>query len=166
MTVEKQVGGGVRIRGMRRGGERGAALVELAVALPLLAIILVGAIDFGRAFRTAMIVTNAARAGVLFGSHSLANAGSASGMRNAANAVLTANGLPSTPAPDATRSCFCANAAGTFGAAVACNSTCSSGEHIVATVTVTATRTFSMTAPFPGLPSTVTITRGVTARVQ
>lgn len=43
--------------------ERGAALVELAVALPLLLVIMVGTIDFGRAFRTAMIVTNAARAG-------------------------------------------------------------------------------------------------------
>ena len=33
----------------RRGrGEAGAALVELAVTLPLLAVILIGTIDFGR----------------------------------------------------------------------------------------------------------------------
>ena len=154
------------VRATRWGSARGAALVELAVALPLLAIILVGTIDFGRAFRTAMIVTNAARAGALFGSHSQPNAGSPTGMRDAANAVLIANGLGSTPAPTFVETCYCANAAGTFSAAVLCNAPCGSGQHIVATVTVTATRTFSMTAPFPGLPTTVVITRGATARVQ
>ena len=149
-----------------RRNERGAALVELAVALPLLAVIMVGAIDFGRAFRTAMVVTNAARAGALYGQHSQPNAGSPTGMRDAANAVLIANGLGNSPLPLFSETCFCANAAGTFGAAVLCNSTCASGQHIVATVTVTATRTFSMSSPFPGLPATVTITRGATARVQ
>jgi Flp pilus assembly protein TadG len=150
----------------RRRNERGAALVELAVALPLLAVILVGTIDFGRAFRTAMIVTNAARAGALYGSHSVPNAGDTAGMQAAATAVLTSNGLTAGTAPSAVRTCYCANTAGTFGSAVACNTTCASGQHIVATVTVTATRTFSMSAPFPGLPATVTITRGATARVQ
>ena len=90
---DREHGAAVVSLGRTRRSERGAALVELAVALPLLAVIMVGAIDFGRAFRTAMIVTNAARAGALYGQHSQPNAGSTTGMRDAANAVLIANGL-------------------------------------------------------------------------
>lgn len=146
-----------------RRGERGAALVELAIALPLLAVILVGTIDFGRAFRTAMIVTNAARAGAQYGSQSLTNTGDTAGMVNAATDVLTSNGLNTGPAPTAVRLCQCATDAGAFSA-VACNSACGGGQHMVVSVTVTAVRTFSMISPFPGLPSSVTITRGSTMR--
>ncbi len=158
---------GVARRSADRKGERGAALVELAFALPLLVVILVGTIDFGRAFRTAMVVTNAARAGALYGSQSLANSGNITGMVNTADAVLTANGLTSGSTPTAQQSCYCANNAGTYGgSSVPCNTVCSGGQHLVVNVTVTATRTFSMIASFPGLPSGVTITRGATARVQ
>ena len=145
-------------------GQTGAALVELAVTLPLLAVILVGTIDFGRAFRTAMIVTNAARAGAQYGSYSLVNTG---GMVTAATTVLTANALTVGPAPTATRLCECASDGGVFSPtspANACSATCGVGDHMVVSVTVTATRTFSMTNPFPGLPSNVIITRMSTMR--
>ena len=149
-----------------RRGEAGAALVELAIALPLLVVILVGTIDFGRAFRTAMIVTNAARAGAQFGSRSVAASGDTSGMQNVADAVLAANGMTTGPASAASQACFCASDAGLYAGSVACSSTCGGGERLVVSVTVTATRTFSMTSPFPGLPTSVTITRGHTARAQ
>lgn len=51
---------------MRRfwsGNERGQALVELAIALPLLILILMGIFEFGRAFYTYQVVTNASREG-------------------------------------------------------------------------------------------------------
>lgn len=141
--------------------------MELAIALPLLAVILVGTIDFSRAFRTAMIVTNAARAGAQYGSQTAAASGDTAGMQAAALAVLTANGLSSGPAVTAAQTCYCASTAGAFGGAVSCASTtCGTGQHLVVTVTVTAQRTFSMVNPFPGLPSSVTITRGATARAQ
>jgi Flp pilus assembly protein TadG len=151
-----------------RRGERGAALVELAVVLPLLLVVLLGTIDFGRAFRTAMIVTNAARAGAQFGAQSLANAGNNSGIIAAADAVLAANGLASGPSPTPTKLCQCATNGGAFtdtSPVNNCSATCGGG-HLVVSVTVTATRTFSMTTPFPGLPDSVTITRGATARAQ
>ena len=47
---------------MRRG-ERGAALVEFALALPLLLVILAGIVDFGFAFQRYEVITNAAREG-------------------------------------------------------------------------------------------------------
>jgi Flp pilus assembly protein TadG len=43
--------------------ERGAALIEAAITLPLLLFISVGIIEFGRVFQTWQVVTNAAREG-------------------------------------------------------------------------------------------------------
>jgi Flp pilus assembly protein TadG len=43
--------------------ERGAALVEMAMTLPLLMLISVGIVEFGRAYQTWQVLTNAAREG-------------------------------------------------------------------------------------------------------
>jgi Flp pilus assembly protein TadG len=43
--------------------ERGAAAVEMAIVLPVLILLVGGIIDFGRAFMTQVILTNAAREG-------------------------------------------------------------------------------------------------------
>jgi Flp pilus assembly protein TadG len=50
---------------MRRllAGERGTALLETAMTLPLLLIVSVGIFEFGRAFQTQQVLTNAAREG-------------------------------------------------------------------------------------------------------
>lgn len=50
-----------------RGGERGSALIELAVSLPLLMLMLLGAAEFARVSFEAIEVTNAARAAVQYG---------------------------------------------------------------------------------------------------
>jgi Flp pilus assembly protein TadG len=57
---------------IRRGktshqARRGQSLVELALLLPLLALLLLGAIDLGRAFFAYNRLTNAVEAGALFG---------------------------------------------------------------------------------------------------
>jgi Flp pilus assembly protein TadG len=44
-------------------GERGAALLEVALTLPLLLLVAVGIFEFGRAYQTWQILTNAAREG-------------------------------------------------------------------------------------------------------
>lgn len=49
------------------GQERGAALVEFAMVLPLLVVLLFSIADFGRAFQTWITVTNAAREGARLG---------------------------------------------------------------------------------------------------
>lgn len=43
--------------------ERGAALLETAIALPLVLLVAVGIFEFGRAFQTWQVITNAAREG-------------------------------------------------------------------------------------------------------
>ena len=47
----------------RNKSERGAALIEAAVTLPMLLLVAVGIFEFGRAYQTWQILTNAAREG-------------------------------------------------------------------------------------------------------
>jgi Flp pilus assembly protein TadG len=51
------------IRRVVRRRERGAALVEFALCVPLLLVIIAGIVDFGFAFQTYEVLTNAAREG-------------------------------------------------------------------------------------------------------
>jgi len=44
-----------------RGQERGAALIEAALTIPLLLLVAVGIFEFGRAYQTWQVLTNAAR---------------------------------------------------------------------------------------------------------
>ena len=49
---------------MRRiTGERGQALIEAAVTIPILLLVAVGIFEFGRAYQTWQVLTNAAREG-------------------------------------------------------------------------------------------------------
>jgi Flp pilus assembly protein TadG len=47
-----------------RHNERGVAIVEFAIVLPLLLMLVLGTIEFGRAYNTQLSVTHAAREGV------------------------------------------------------------------------------------------------------
>lgn len=49
---------------MKRDSERGAAAVEFAILLPLLLMLVLGTIEFGRAYNAQITLTNAARDGV------------------------------------------------------------------------------------------------------
>lgn len=151
------------------GSERGSALVELAVSLPLLVLIFVGTVDFGRVFYTAIALTDAARAGAQFGAFTAGQSGNIAGMQTTAvNAVNTA-GITAV----ASRTCQCATSSGTFTPTVLAND-CTSAEliacplmHRVITVTVTTTKTFTtVISGFPGIPSSVVLTRSATLRVQ
>ena len=52
-----------------RRDERGFALIEFALVLPLLAILVLGAVDVGRAYALSSRLTNAAREGARFGQY-------------------------------------------------------------------------------------------------
>ncbi len=47
----------------RRKNDRGAAMIEMALTLPLLLLLSVGVFEFGRAFQTWQVLTNATREG-------------------------------------------------------------------------------------------------------
>lgn len=63
-TAEERLGGDLMllIRKLIKN-KRGQALVELALALPLLLIIVMGTIEFGRIFHSYVLITNASREG-------------------------------------------------------------------------------------------------------
>ena len=146
----------------RRGArsEAGSALVELAVALPLLVLVLLGTTDFARVFYTAIELTNAARAGAQYGASSLVRSDPAysPSMQTTAVAAVNITGVTAT----ATRTCACAPDNGASFTAVACTTTCAAGQHLVVHVTVTAAKTFSTIAAFPGIPSSIALTRTAT----
>jgi Flp pilus assembly protein TadG len=52
-----------RARAGRRSGQRGAAMLEVALTLPLMLLVAVGIFEFGRAFLCWQVLTNAAREG-------------------------------------------------------------------------------------------------------
>lgn len=55
-------------------GERGQAIVEMALALPLLVALLLGVIEIGRYAYLAIIVADAARTGAVYGAQNLVTA--------------------------------------------------------------------------------------------
>src|SRR5262245_49645973 len=128
----------------RSGDDRGGALVELAFALPILVLIMVAAIDFARIFYTGMSLMNAARAGAQYGSASLVNSANTSTMQTTATNAVNVSGVSAS----ASRLCQCATNAGVFSNTVPpnnCAYTCTgTGGHIIATVTVTASKDFTM----------------------
>jgi Flp pilus assembly protein TadG len=159
----------------RRGrSERGAALIELAVSLPFLAAVLIGTIDFARAFYMAIELTDAARAGAQFASKNDINAFSPNEIRAAALAASPRLSLVASDVTLRTVSgvekpalCQCAaNDGSTFAAAASCDSACGGSEHMISTVTVTVTKTFTRLAGFPGIPRTMSISRSATLRVS
>lgn len=143
--------------------ERGAAFVELAVTMPLLVVVVLGTVDFGRAFYTAMELNNAARAGAQYGAQSLATSADIAGMTAVATAASPNIGtyVVTAGAP----ACVCGTPGNPSLTTIACSGTCGTG-HLIVHVTVSATKTFSMFSTFPGLPSSVPITRTAKMRSQ
>src|SRR5262245_29717858 len=89
----------MRLRPVRAGSGRSAtAAVELAVLLPFLAFTAVISVDFARAFRQYLIVTNCARNGAVYGSYSPAQSTDKAGIKAAA--LADAGDLPATTNAD------------------------------------------------------------------
>ena len=98
--------------------ERGNSIVELALVLPVLIGLLLGALDFGRVFYSAMAVTHAVTVGAQYGAQSDANSQDSTAIVNAATAAATdISGFNAS----AVRSCKCWSAsAGTETAMGTC----------------------------------------------
>ncbi len=132
-------------------GSAGQALVELAMVVPLLALIFVGAAEVGRIAYAAIEVNNAARAGVAYACQSHITAS------DVANITLAAQ----TEAPDVSgmtvtvsNSCSCSS-----GTAITCATTanCPSPYLILEAVQVNTTAKINTGFHFPGIPNTITL---------
>jgi Flp pilus assembly protein TadG len=134
---------------------KGQSTVELAIAFPVLALLLVVVGDFARVFYTAIEVANAARAGVQYGAQSYATAIETDKIKQAVlNDGANLSGLSATTS----NICMCG------GQVVACSPPqCSQPQTYVK---VTATATFTPILKFPGLPTSVPLSSTAIMEVQ
>ena len=138
--------------------EEGSALVELALSLPMLCLMLLGAAEFARIAYAAIEVTNAAHSAAVYASSSSAAAADSTGITNAATGDspnLAGSSAISVNPPSL--SCACSN---TLYTPTSCsdNSTCiSHNAAMITTVTVKTQTTFSPMVSLPGWNPTITV---------
>ena len=128
--------------------EAGASLVEFALLLPFLCLLLLGVIDFGRAYYLGIEVRNAAHAGALYGTQ---NSTDITGMQNTAlGDAQDVTGMTAT----ATYGCECSD-----GSSVTplCGTQPTCGVNSVNYVQVTTAATYRTLFPWPGIPSSVAL---------
>jgi Flp pilus assembly protein TadG len=135
----------------RRGieDEGGSSLLELSLILPMLVLILVGAVDFGKAYYLAIEISSAAEAGALYGTQNTADT---SGMQAAA--VMDAADVPGLAAV-ATRGCECSDGSGVVAN---CSSTPTCNVNVVNFVQVNTSAGYTPIFRYPGLPASITLT--------
>ena len=154
--------------------ESGQSLAEVALVASLLLLLLLGVTDLGRYAYISILVGNAARAGAAFGAQGLAQSADTTDIQTAAYNDFQHNGQSvSSLTVSSSDSCGCDNG-GTVttaactgcaaGATTGCGS-CASGGHWVVMVSVTASGTYSGLFQYPGVPSSIAISRMCTMRV-
>ena len=144
-----------------RTSEHGGALAELAVVLPLLILIAVGVMDYGRVFFTSIAVSNAARAGAEWGAQRL-GVNSDKYAEMAAFAQLE-GAEAGTITISANRVCRCGTTVVTCSTGADCGGGYGAAMQFVE---VTATKSVTLLLRYPGLPTSVNISRTAIFRSQ
>lgn len=135
--------------------EAGGAMVELAVVLPLLLVIAIGVMDYGRVFATSVTVANAARAGAEYGTANLGN-------------YLDQTAIQNFAKLDAAEAGTVTVSSRTFYVCGTTESTSPScgGAAPEVYVEVTASKVVSLIMRYPGIPPSITVSRMATFRYQ
>ena len=132
----------------------------MALLLPVLLLMLVGLIDFGRAYYLSTEVSAAASAGALYGSQNTTAAQDTAGIKTAA--LAGAPNVSGMTVPTVSVACQCSGST----ASVSCSSPgCSSSSHMIEWLTVGTTATYKPLLPYPGIPSLITLAGQATLRV-
>lgn len=137
--------------------ERGASMVELAIVMPIFVLLLLGAVDFGRAYYLSMEVTGAAQAGAEYG---MQNPTDITGMQAAA--LMDAPNVTNTPAATATYGCECSDGT-SYSASCSTTPSCAA-NNLVYRVNVTVTATYTPLFPWPGIPSSISLSGSAAMR--
>jgi len=140
---------------------RGTALAEMAILLPVLLLLLLGSVDFGRGFFDALAVESAANAGAQYGGIDPSTAKDTAGIRAA-----VFDNLGSTPGDrqvDVVVDRFC-NCEG--GVSVACDSGSCGASTPRTYVQVSVTMPFVTLLDYPGIPHTVVLSRSALQRAR
>ena len=139
--------------GKRMRGDAGQSLVELALIVPVFAVLILGAVELGQLVYAAIEVSEAARAGVAFGAQSAAASAQTAAIEQAAiNDAADVTGLTAT----ATTFCSCSNATSAPVIQVPCGTaiaTCGAANaSVVNYVQVNTTATITPLIHLPGIP--------------
>ena len=137
--------------------EQGGSLIELAFVLPLFPLLLLGAVDFGRAFYLSVEVAGAAQAAAAYGAQ---NPTDTTGMQNAA--TMDAPNVPNLSVGTPTSGCECYDGTN-YSATCAAVTACSSNNKFLR-LNVTVTGTYSPLIPWPGLPSAMSLRSSASMR--
>ena len=140
--------------------ERGAQLVEMAILTPFLVLVMLGATDFARISYHAITLSNAARAGAQYATQNAAAAANAAAIKAATEFEAQDIGVITV-----TSSLFCRCP----GSAVVVSCTvgaCAGGAAKELYTSVTASQIFRTLAPYPGVPSSIDLSRNAIMRVQ
>lgn len=132
------------------------------MTLPLLLLLVLGAIDFGQAYYLSIEVANAARAGVQYGA-ARGNVNDISGMQNAA--IADAADVPGLVA-DPTWGCECSDGSGPVADCASpptCGGAAGTGVYYVQ---VRTSVTYRPVIPWPGVPSLIPLTGQARMRVE
>lgn len=161
--------------------DRGSAFVELALVLPLLSLVLVGAAELGRIAYFAIEVSNAARAGAAYGSQNSSTAANDATHQGLVKSAALADAPElaqvagsSFQATVATlEDCETVNSDGSvtesvpvpYPMATACTSITGQTNTIVNYVKVTTTAQVSTMFRYPGIPTSFTLSGSAQMRV-
>jgi Flp pilus assembly protein TadG len=132
-------------------------MVELAVVLPVLVLIAIGVMDYGRVYFTSVAVSNAARAGAEYGT---AIPGNQSQKTNIENFAKLDGAEAGSISVNSRTYCECG------GTEVGCTTMCGTSDPPRVFVEVTATKDVQLLLRYPGLPATVTVSRQATFPLQ
>ncbi len=128
-------------------------MVELALTLPVLVLLLLAAADFGRLFYVWIAVNNAARAGVQYGSQTVATAANSTGMVLAA----TTDGSNITGLSASASQCACTPVSGSSVPACSGSGYNCTNAPQATFVEVDTQAPFQTVVSYPGIPSSTTV---------
>lgn len=140
--------------------DRGIALVEAAIAFPMLLFLVFGLIDVGRYANFSILVGNAARSGVQYGAQNLGTSNDNGGMQSAALSDGQDGRSIAGLSAVATHLCQCSD-----GLPSTCSPTDCPLSHRIVWVKVTVTGHFSSLVRYPGIPDPFDVSATTTRRV-
>ncbi|HEV2562015.1 MAG TPA: TadE/TadG family type IV pilus assembly protein [Rhizomicrobium sp.] len=139
--------------------KRGLAAIEFAVIAPVMAMMVMCAVDLGLAINRHMQVEDAAQAGA---EYAALHGFDATSISSAVTSATSWTGISASPAP--TQFCGCPGATSITPAT--CGSTCASGNNAAVYVSVGASGTYSTIVHCPLIPATFAFASKSTMRIQ
>ena len=146
--------------GRRVRSQRGSAILEAGLAMPVLILMVCGAMDLARVFHAGILVEGAARSGVQLGSLDIGKAATDE-MNEAAESDASGQGMTGLTVSSRT---FCGCIDST--SEVSCTTATCSGALPGGYVETTASYTFRPLINYPGIPSEVVISRSAKFRAN